>query len=190
MSEDNLKKVSDERKAWQEKVDRTRPGTHAKFETVSGLPVNILYTPEDVAQLDYLRDLGFPGEYPYTRGVRSNMYRGRHWTMREFSGFGTAKDTNERYKFLLGHGETGLSVAFDFPTLYGRDSDDALCHGEVGKCGVAISSLDDMETLFAGIPLDKVSTSMTINGPAAVIWAFYIAAAESQGVGPDRKSVV
>ena len=186
MSEDNLKRISDERKAWQAKVDQTRQTTHPRFETVSGMPVDILYTPDDIARLDYLRDLGLPGEYPYTRGVRANMYRGRHWTMREFSGFGTAKDTNQRYKFLLGHGETGLSVAFDFPTLYGLDSDDALSHGEVGKCGVAVSSLDDMEALFAGIPLDKVSTSMTINGPAAVIWAFYIAAAEKQGVGPEK----
>ncbi|MBM3323154.1 methylmalonyl-CoA mutase, partial [candidate division WOR-3 bacterium] len=125
---------------------------------------------------------GFPGEYPFTRGVRHNMYRGRLWTMREFSGFGTAQDTNQRYKFLLGHGETGLSVAFDFPTLYGRDSDDPLAHGEVGKCGVAIASLADMETLFDGIPMGEVSTSMTINGPASVVWAFYIAAAEKQGV--------
>jgi methylmalonyl-CoA mutase N-terminal domain/subunit len=186
LSEDDLTRLSKQRQAWQAKVDRTKQSTHAKFETVSGLPVNILYTPEDNARLDYLRDLGFPGEYPYTRGVRSNMYRGRHWTMREFSGFGTAKDTNQRYKFLLGHGETGLSVAFDFPTLYGRDSDDPLCHGEVGKCGVAISSLADMETLFDGIPLDKVSTSMTINGPASVIWAFYIAAAENRGIGPEK----
>ena len=186
MSEESLNKISKERKAWQAKVDQTRQTTHSRFETVSGMPLDILYTPDDIARLDYLRDLGFPGEYPYTRGVRTNMYRGRHWTMREFSGFGTAKDTNERYKFLLGHGETGLSVAFDFPTLYGLDSDDALSHGEVGKCGVAISSLDDMETLFDGIPLDQVSTSMTINGPAAVIWAFYIAAAENRGIGPEK----
>jgi methylmalonyl-CoA mutase N-terminal domain/subunit len=186
LSEESLNRISKERKAWQAKVDQTRQTTHSRFETVSGMPLDILYTPDDIARLDYLRDLGFPGEYPYTRGVRTNMYRGRHWTMREFSGFGTAKDTNERYKFLLGHGETGLSVAFDFPTLYGLDSDDALSHGEVGKCGVAISSLDDMETLFDGIPLDQVSTSMTINGPAAVIWAFYIAAAENRGIGPEK----
>jgi len=161
-------------------------GEAGRFQTISGTPLQPLYTPLDLEQLDYLRDLGFPGGYPFTRGVRSNMYRGRLWTMREFSGFGTARDTNERYKFLLRHGETGLSVAFDFPTLYGRDSDDRLAAGEVGKCGVAISSLDDMETLFDGIPLGDVSTSMTINGPAAVIWAFYIAAAESQGVAPEK----
>ncbi|MEO0108816.1 MAG: methylmalonyl-CoA mutase family protein, partial [candidate division WOR-3 bacterium] len=167
-------------------AQKTKQTTHARFETVSGLPVKMLYTPLDIVGLDYLRDLGFPGEFPYTRGIRTNMYRGRLWTMREFSGFGTAQDTNRRYKFLLEHGETGLSVAFDFPTLYGRDSDDELSQGEVGKCGVAISSLADMETLFEGIPLDKVSTSMTINGPASVIWAFYIAAAENQGVAPEQ----
>jgi methylmalonyl-CoA mutase N-terminal domain/subunit len=157
-----------------------------KFETVSGMPVNIFYTPADLKDFDCKKDLGLPGEYPFTRGVRPTMYRGRLWTMRQFSGFGTARDTNKRYKFLLGHGETGLSVAFDFPTLYGRDSDDPWSQGEVGKCGVAISSLEDMETLFAGIPLDKVSTSMTINGPAAVLWAFYIAVGEKQGVSPDK----
>ncbi|MEO0091733.1 MAG: methylmalonyl-CoA mutase family protein [candidate division WOR-3 bacterium] len=152
--------------------------------TISGIPIKIVYVPADIKDLDYDRDLGMPGKYPFTRGIRETMYRGRLWTMRQFSGFGTAKDTNKRYKFLLAHGETGLSVAFDFPTLYGRDSDDPLSAGEVGKCGVAISSLADMETLFDGIPLDKVSTSMTINGPASVIWAFYIATAENQGVKP------
>lgn len=161
-------------------------GDTSRFQTISGIPLEALYTPLHIDGLDYLRDLGFPGSYPFTRGVRGNMYRGRLWTMREFSGFGTARDTNERYKFLLRHGETGLSVAFDFPTLYGRDSDDRLAAGEVGKCGVAISSLDDMEALFDGIPLAEVSTSMTINGPAAVIWAFYIAAAENQGVAPEK----
>jgi len=150
--------------------------------TISGIPVKIIYVPDDIKDLNYDRDLGMPGQYPYTRGVRQTMYRGRLWTMRQFSGFGTAKDTNKRYKFLLAHGETGLSVAFDFPTLYGRDSDEEISAGEVGKCGVAISSLADMETLFDGIPMAEVSTSMTINGPASVIWAFYIAAAEKQGV--------
>lgn len=154
--------------------------------TISGIPIKIIYMPEDIKDLDYERDLGMPGQYPYTRGIRQTMYRGRLWTMRQFSGFGTAKDTNKRYKFLLAHGETGLSVAFDFPTLYGRDSDDELSAGEVGKCGVAISSLADMETLFDGIPMSDVSTSMTINGPASVIWAFYIAAAEKQGVKPKQ----
>jgi methylmalonyl-CoA mutase N-terminal domain/subunit len=180
---DDLKKIADERQKWQQGVPPAEPG---QFQTLSGVPLDILYTPADVAAFEYLKDLGFPGQYPFTRGVRNNMYRGRQWTMREFSGFGTAKDTNGRYKFLLAHGEVGLSVAFDFPTLYGRDSDDTLAQGEVGKCGVAIASLADMETLFDGIPLADVSTSMTINGPAAVVWAFYLAAAEKQGV-PSKK---
>ena len=181
-SEDN-ERIRKERQRWEADVDK---GDAERFQTVSGVPVDILYTPLDIAGLDYLQDLGFPGEFPFTRGVRRNMYRGRLWTMRQFSGFGTARDTNQRYKFLLSHGETGLSVAFDFPTLYGRDSDDPLSRGEVGKCGVAISSLADMEVLFDGIPLGDVSTSMTINGPAAVIWAFYIAAAEKQGVPSEK----
>ncbi len=183
MSSDDLKAISRKQEQW---LTKTEAGDPASFSTLSGVPVKILYTPTDLESFDYLRDLGFPGEYPFTRGVRHSMYRGRLWTMREFSGFGTARDTNQRYKFLLKHGETGLSVAFDFPTLYGRDSDDPLAHGEVGKCGVAISSLADMETLFDGIPLGEVSTSMTINGPAAVVWAFYIAAAEKQGVPSEK----
>jgi len=180
---DDLKRIAEERRRWQEGVEQADAG---QFQTLSGVPLGILYTPADVAAFDYLKDLGFPGQYPFTRGVRNNMYRGRQWTMREFSGFGTAKDTNGRYKFLLAHGEVGLSVAFDFPTLYGRDSDDTLAQGEVGKCGVAIASLADMETLFDGIPLADVSTSMTINGPAAVVWAFYLAAAEKQGVPSEK----
>jgi len=151
-----------------------------KFTTLSGIEVKQFYTPDDV-HIDYHKDLGLPGEFPFTRGVYHTMYRGRLWTMRMFAGYGTAYDTNKRFKYLLKHGETGLSVAFDFPTLYGYDSDHPLARGEVGKCGVAVSSLQDMETLFDGIPLEKVSTSMTINGPAAIIWAFYIAAAENQG---------
>ncbi len=180
---DDLKKIAEERQKWQRGVES---GDSRRFRTLSGVPLDILYTPADVAEFEYLKDLGFPGQYPFTRGVRSNMYRGREWTMREFSGFGTAKDTNGRYKFLLAHGEVGLSVAFDFPTLYGRDSDDTLAQGEVGKCGVAIASLADMETLFDGIPLADVSTSMTINGPASVVWAFYLAAAEKQGVPSEK----
>ncbi len=182
----DIEKINDEKKKWFEKLKKSSQNTIPKFETISGVPVEIVYTPDDIKDLDYLKDLGLPGEYPYTRGIRNTMYRGRIWTMREFSGFGTAMDTNKRYKLLLEHGDTGLSVAFDFPTLYGRDSDDLLSHGEVGKCGVAISSLKDMETLFDGIPLDKVSTSMTINGPASVIWAFYILTAEKQGVSSDK----
>jgi methylmalonyl-CoA mutase N-terminal domain/subunit len=141
-----------------------------------------IYTPADLNGFDVERQLGRPGEYPFTRGIHPTMYRGKLWTMRQFAGFGSASDTNQRYKFLLEHGQTGLSVAFDFPTLMGYDSDHPRSEGEVGKCGVAISSLADMEDLFSGIPLDQVSTSMTINGPAAILFCFYVAAAEKQGV--------
>ena len=157
----------------------------AEFSSVSGREVEPLYTPLDLPA-DPQRALGLPGDFPYTRGIHPTMYRGRLWTMRQFAGFGTAEDTNERYKFLLERGQTGLSVAFDFPTLMGYDSDHPRSEGEVGKCGVAISSLADMETLFDGIPLDRVSTSMTINGPAAMLFCFYVAAAEKQGVPIDR----
>ena len=145
-----------------------------------------MYTPEDIADLEYLKDVGFPGDVPFLRGVHPNLYRGRLWTMRQFAGFGSAEETNKRYHYLLDHGETGLSVAFDYPTLYGYDTDHMLARGEFGKCGVAISSLRDMELLFHGIPLDKITTSMTINGPAAIVWAMYIANAENQGISKDR----
>jgi methylmalonyl-CoA mutase, N-terminal domain len=158
------------------------PERSEHITTQSGMPIERLYTPEDSARLAYERDLGFPGEYPYTRGVQPTMYRGRPWTMRMFAGFGTAEETNERFHYLLDHGQMGLSVAFDMATLYGYDHDHPMALGEFGKCGVAISSLADMEILFQGIPLDKVTTSMTINSPAPVIWAMYIAAAEKQGV--------
>ena len=158
------------------------PERRAKFITASSEEIARLYTPLDTAQMDYARDLGMPGEYPYTRGVHSTMYRGRPWTMRMFTGFGTAEETNARFKYLLEHGETGLSTAFDMPTLYGLDTDDPRAVGEFGKCGVAISSLADMEILFDGIPVDQVTTSMTINSPAAIIWAMYIAAAEKRGI--------
>ena len=148
--------------------------------------VERLYTPQSVASIDYARDLADPGEFPYTRGIHATGYRGKLWTMRQFAGFGSARDTNERFKFLLEHGQTGLSTAFDFPTLMGYDSDHPRAEGEVGKTGVAISSLADMEVLFEGIPLDEVSTSMTINGPAIILWAFYIAAAEKQGVSSEK----
>ena len=154
--------------------------------TGSARGVEPLYTPLDTTDLDYRAALGLPGSYPFTRGVHTTGYRGRLWTMRQFSGFGTAEETNARYKFLLGRGQTGLSVAFDFPTLMGYDSDHPRSLGEVGKCGVAISSLADMETLFYGIPLDRVSTSMTINGPAAILFCFYVAAAEKQGVSSEQ----
>jgi methylmalonyl-CoA mutase N-terminal domain/subunit len=156
------------------------------FITASGVPIERLYTPLDIADLDYLRDLGFPGEYPYTRGVHSTGYRGKLWTMRMFAGFGCAEETNARYKYLLEHGETGLSVAFDFPTLNGYDTDATEAKGEFGKCGVAVSSLADMEILFDGIPVDEITTSMTINGPAAVIWAMYLANAQKRGIPLDK----
>jgi len=171
---------------WQATTRERTEDRNVPFETISGEPIRPLYTPLDVEGLDYEKDLGFPGEFPFTRGVHANMYRGRLWTMRQFSGYGTARETNERYHYLLDHGQTGLSVAFDFPTLMGYDSDSPRSLGEVGKCGVAIDSLRDMETLFEGIPLEKISTSMTINGPAVVLFAFYVAAAEKQGVDPRK----
>ncbi|MGH2956983.1 MAG: acyl-CoA mutase large subunit family protein [Solirubrobacterales bacterium] len=158
----------------------------ALFETISGEPVKPLYTEEDRAGSDPERDLGFPGAYPFTRGVYPSMYRGRLWTMRQFAGFGTSEETNERFRYLLDHGQTGLSTAFDMPTLMGLDSDAKRSLGEVGVEGVAIDTLDDMETLFAGIKLDEVTTSMTINAPAAILLAFYVCVAEEQGVPPER----
>lgn len=162
------------------------PERQEQFITTSSEIIQRLYTPVDVADLDYTSDLGWPGEYPFTRGIHPTMHRSRIWTMRMFAGFGTAEETNQRFKYLLEQGQTGLSVAFDLPTLMGYDSDAPEALGEFGKCGVAVSSLRDMEILFEGIPLDKVSTSMTINSPAAIIWAMYIAAAEKQGVRPQQ----
>ena len=153
-----------------------------KYTTVSGKPIDPLYTPDNIDDDKFIDDIGFPGQFPYTRGIHSTGYRGKTWTMRQFAGFGTPEDTNARFKYLLANGQTGLSVAFDLPTLMGYDSDDEMSVGEVGICGVAISSLKDMETLFDGIPLDKVSTSMTINSPAAMVFAFYLAVAKKQGV--------
>src|SRR5215204_6863160 len=150
------------------------------FTTLSGEPIRPLYEPEDVGPFE--EQIGRPGEYPFTRGVYPSMYRGRLWTMRQFAGFGTAEETNERFRYLLDHGQTGLSTAFDMPTLMGYDSDHERSEGEVGREGVAIDSLEDMETLFRGIPLGDVSTSMTINSPAAILLAFYIAVGEEQGV--------
>ncbi len=157
-----------------------------EFTTISGETVKRLYTPADLPDFDYLRDLGFPGEYPYTRGVHATGYRGKLWTMRMFAGFGTAEETNQRFKYLLEQGQTGLSIAFDLPTLYGYDSNAPEALGEFGKCGVAVSSLADMETLLDGLPLDRITTSMTINSPAAVIWAMYIAAAERGGIPKEQ----
>ncbi|MGD0223777.1 MAG: methylmalonyl-CoA mutase family protein [Terriglobia bacterium] len=151
------------------------------FTTLSGVPINRLYTPADLSEFDYLQDLGDPGEYPYTRGIHPTMYRGKIWTMRQFSGFGSPEDTNQRLHYLLKQGQTGLSIAFDLPTLMGYDCNHPLAEGEVGRCGVSISSLADMETLLAGLPLQQVTTSMTINSPAAIIWAMYLVVAEKSG---------
>ena len=170
---------------WQRKASRNEERKD-RFITTSGMPIERLYTWEDIADMDYLANVGLPGEYPFVRGIHYTGHRGRLWTMRMFAGFGTAEETNQRFKYLLGHGETGLSVAFDMPTLMGYDTDAPEASAEFGKCGVAISSLADMEVLLHGIPLDKVTTSMTINSPAAVIWAMYIAAAEKKGIPMEQ----
>lgn len=175
---DEFKKKKEE---WKVEAE-SQPTIGISFDSISGNKVEILYTPDDIENLDYERDLGFPGEFPFTRGIHKNMYRGKLWTMRQFAGFGTPEDTNKRFKYLLEHGQTGLSVAFDLPTLMGWDADAPMSEGEVGKCGVSVSSLVDMEKLFDGIPLGEVSTSMTINSPAAMIFAFYLAVAEKQEV--------
>jgi methylmalonyl-CoA mutase, N-terminal domain len=168
-------------RAWREAYREPEEDGRMSFTTVSGEQIQPLYTPDDIAHINFLSEIGYPGEYPYTRGIHSTMYREKLWTMRQFAGFGTPEDTNARYHFLLQNGQTGLSVAFDLPTLMGRDPDDPLAEGEVGICGVSVSSLVDMETLFHGIPLAEVSTSMTINSPAAMALALYIAVAEAQG---------
>jgi methylmalonyl-CoA mutase N-terminal domain/subunit len=183
--ERELERLRAELQAWREQYAGQRLRDDVDFTSVSGRAVEPVYTPLDLVP-DRTQREGLPGDYPYTRGIHPTMYRGKLWTMRQFAGFGTAKDTNERYQFLLARGQTGLSVAFDFPTLMGYDSDHPRSEGEVGKCGVAISSLADMSDLFDGIPLDRVSTSMTINGPAAMLFCFYVAAAERQGVDIAR----
>ena len=189
-SPDQLARIRTAQDQWQDQtlgpVLRKTPERQDEFITVSSDPVERLYTPLDIADTDFERDIGFPGEYPYTRGIHPTGYRGKLWTMRMFAGFGTAEETNARFKYLLQQGQTGLSTAFDMPTLYGRDTDHPLVEGEFGKCGVAVSSLADMEILFDGIPLDQVTTSMTINSPAPMIWAMYIAAAEKRGIGRAR----
>lgn len=182
MQDDKFKKGKD---AYQKKLENSTT-TGMKFTSVSDEEVKALYDPEDIKNKDYGEDLGFPGEYPYTRGIHTNGYRGKIWTMRQFAGFGSPEDTNERFHYLLKNGQTGLSVAFDLPTLMGWDSDAEPSEGEVGICGVSVASLQDMETLFHKIPLDKVSTSMTINSPAAIIFAFYLAIAKKQGVPFDQ----
>jgi len=179
-----LEQLKTEQQRWEETgvlKSQERMPERDNLVTASSVPINRLYTPVDNSGLNYMRDIGLPGEYPYTRGVQPTMYRAKPWTMRMFAGFGTAEDTNKRFKYLLAQGQTGLSTAFDMPTLYGYDTDHPLAAGEFGKCGVAISSLADMEILFEGLPLDKITTSMTINSPASVIWAMYIANAEKRG---------
>jgi len=187
--EEELEKIRKQREEWEKLVkDRIKnhPERREKFTTLSNIEVKRVYTPEDISHIEYTKHLGFPGMEPFTRGIHTTMYRGKIWTMRQFAGFGTAEDSNRRYKYLLEHGETGLSVAFDYPTLYGYDTDHPMARGEFGKCGVAISSLKDMEILFDGIPLDKITTSMTINGPAAILWAMYIATAEKRGIPKEK----
>lgn len=184
-----LDQMKENAKKYEAKVEKTIarfPELRETFVTGSNSEVNRLYTPQDIADQDYLEDIGFPGSYPFTRGVQPNMYRGRLWTMRMYAGFATAEESNKRYKYLVDQGSSGLSVAFDLPTQIGYDSDHALSQGEVGKVGVAIDSLADMEILFDGIPLDKVSTSMTINAPASILLAMYIAVAEKQGVSAEK----
>ena len=182
---EELARISAGLKTWEETTGKQlakTPEQKKRFETISGMPVKGLYTPADVEGMDYTADLGFPGQHPFTRGIQGNMYRGRFWTMRQYAGFGTAEDTNRRFRYLLQQGQTGLSVAFDLPTQIGYDSDHPLAEGEVGKVGVAIDSVRDLATLLAEIPLDKVSTSMTINSPAAVLTAMYVALAERGGI--------
>ncbi|HNV36003.1 MAG TPA: methylmalonyl-CoA mutase family protein, partial [Rectinema sp.] len=185
----DFNKLEQDFDAWNTKVEKANekhPERKKQFVTGSNAPINRVYTPLDQKDFDYAKQLGFPGEFPFTRGVQPTMYRGRLWTMRQYAGFGTAEESNKRYKYLLEQGQTGLSVAFDLPTQIGYDSDHPLSEGEVGKVGVAIDSLEDMEVLFDGIPLDRVSTSMTINAPASVLLAMYIAMAEKQGVSAEK----
>jgi methylmalonyl-CoA mutase N-terminal domain/subunit len=185
-----LKRLGESLEKWEktslQKTLKSMPERQKEFITTSSEPINRLYTPLDIADMDYEQDLGLPGEHPYTRGIHPTLHRGKLWTMRMFAGFGTAEETNARFKYLLEQGQTGLSIAFDLATLMGYDTDQPEALGEFGTCGVAVSSLKDMEILLDGIPLDKVSTSMTINSPAAIVWAMYIAAAEKQGARPEQ----
>jgi methylmalonyl-CoA mutase N-terminal domain/subunit len=183
---DQIRQMQDQWKKAVEEHTKAHPERRERFTTVSDQEIKALYTPVDLGNQDFADRIGFPGSYPYTRGIQPNMYRGRLWTMRMFAGMGTAEETNQRFRYLLSQGQTGLSVAFDMPTLMGRDSDDPWSYGEVGKCGVAIDTLADMEILFREIPLDRVTTSMTINPPASILLAMYIAVAEKQGVQKDQ----
>lgn len=188
--DEKLYRLAQSLEKWEKNTLKTTlqlmPERRETFVTQSSVPVARLYTPLDIAHLDYERDLGNPGEFPFTRGIHATGHRGKLWTMRMFAGFGTAEETNERYRYLISQGNMGLSIAFDLPTLMGYDTDSPEALGEFGKCGVAVSSLKDMEILLEGIPLNKISTSMTINSPASIIWAFYIAAAEKQGVPKSK----
>jgi methylmalonyl-CoA mutase N-terminal domain/subunit len=187
--EDQLKTIGNEEKRWTEDLSKILsevPERLPRFSTISDMEVKGLYTPKNIQHLDYSRDIGFPGIYPFTRGVQPSMYRGKVWTMRMFSGLGGPEETNERFHHLLEHGETGLSIAFHYPTLMGYDSDSPMARGEIGKCGVAVDTLKDMEILLGGIPLDKVTTSMTINPPASILLAMYIVLAEKQGVSKTQ----
>ena len=180
-STEELDQIRRQGAQWREK-NAGKQERKASYKTLSQIPVETVYTPEHLESVDFGADVGLPGEFPYLRGVHPGGYRDRLWTMRMFAGFGLPEETNQRFRFLLDNGQTGLSTAFDMPTLYGYDTDDPRAAGEFGKCGVAVSSLADMETLFDGIPLGQVTTSMTINSPAAIIWAMYIVVAEKQGV--------
>jgi len=187
--EDHLKTIGEGEKRWAEDLSKILsevPERLPRFSTISDMELKGLYTPKDIEHVDYSRDIGFPGIYPFTRGVQASMYRGRIWTMRMFSGLGGPEETNRRFHYLLEHGETGLSIAFHYPTLMGYDSDSPMASGEIGKCGVAVDTLGDMEILLEGIPLDKVTTSMTINPPAAILLAMYIVVAEKQGVSKRK----
>ena len=185
LSPEDAKRLKEEEARWRD-ANISASQRKQDYNTLSQIPVEQVYTPGNLEQTDYIRDIGLPGEYPFLRGVHPTGYRSRLWTMRMFAGFGTAEETNSRFKYLLENGQTGLSVAFDMPTLYGYDTDAPQAAGEFGKCGVAVSSLADMELLFDEIPLDRITTSMTINSPAAIIWAMYIAAAEKRGVQIDK----
>ncbi len=190
MVDDTSKKIAAAKDNWEKNTlaphQAKHPDRREEFVTTSSKPVKVIYTPLDIPNFDYMKELGFPSEYPYTRGVQPSMHRGRLWTMRQFAGMGSAEETNARFKFLLANGQTGLSVAFHLPTIFARDSDHPFAHGEVGKLGVAVDTLKDMEILFAGIPLDQVTTSMTINAPASILLAMYMVAAEKQGVSSDK----
>jgi methylmalonyl-CoA mutase N-terminal domain/subunit len=190
MVDNTSEKIAAAKKNWEKNIlaphQAKHPDRRKEFVTTSSKPVKALYTPLDIPDFDFTKDLGFPSEYPYTRGVQPTMYRGQLWTTRQFAGMGTAEETNERFKFLLANGQTGLSVAFHLPTIFARDSDHPISHGEVGKLGVAVDTLKDMEILFEGIPLDQVTTSMTINAPASILLAMYMVAAEKQGVSSKQ----